>query len=353
MTPCNQGKTFLRARATASAISLCLLSQTAAWGADTPATTPASVVPHYKVSQKIAIGGDARWDLLTMDSKAQRLYVSHGNQTEVIDTGKNQLIATIPNTNGVHGIAIASELGLGFTSNGRDNTVGVFDLATLKVTKTIAVGSNPDVIFYDAISQRLISFNGKSKDATIIDPKTLNVVATVAIGGKPELADSDGNGKVWFNVEDSNELALLDPIAAKISLRVSIKPCDSPTGVATDAQHRVYSVCDNNLVVVTGPDGKPLGKAAIGAGPDGVVWQDGYAFSANGKDGTISVVGQNADGQWETFATIPTERGARTIAGDPATHKLYLPSAEFKPAQAGAKPQGIANTFHIIVLERQ
>jgi hypothetical protein len=309
--------------------------------------------PTYKVYSSIAIGGEARWDYLYVDSEQHRLYVSHGKQTEVIDTQTNKIIGTIADTAGVHGIAIASDLGLGFTSNGRDNSVTVFDLSSLKTRNTIKVGGNPDSIIYAAQSHRIVTFNGRSKDATVVDAKTGNAIGTIAIGGKPEFAQLDKSGNIYFNIEDTGELAVLDPVALKLTQRTSLKPCDSPTGLAIDPQQRLYSVCENKMMIVSAHDGKALAQVPIGSGPDGVAWLDGYAFSANGADGTISVVGENASGKFQALSTITTATGARTVAADPATHKLYLPTADFKPGQNGERRQGLADTFRILVVDKQ
>jgi len=317
------------------------------------AATSAAATEGYHVSGNIAIGGEARWDYIYVDSEQHRLYVSHGKQTEVIDTQSEKIIGTIPDTIGVHGIAIANDLGLGFTSNGKDNSITVFDLSSLKTLNTVKVGTNPDAIVYTAQSHRVVTFNGSSKDATVVDAKTGTVIGTVTIGGKPEFAQVDKSGNIYFNVEDLGELAVLDPAALKLTHRHSLKPCDSPTGLTIDAKQRLYSVCDNKIMVISSHDGKSLGKAPIGSGPDGVAWLDGYAFSANGKDGTISVVAQNADGKFQTVATISTAIGARTIAADPATHKLYLPTADFKTDDNSGKRQGVPDTFRILVLDKQ
>lgn len=318
-----------------------------------PFASAFAATPAYQVSHSIAVGGEARWDYLTVDSTGHRLYVSHATQTEVIDTQSEKVLGTIADTPGVHGIAVASELGKGYTSNGKGNSVTVFDLATLKTLSVIKVGTGPDSIVYVPQSQRVVTFNGKSKDATVIDAKTGTVVGTVAIGAKPEYAQADASGKVYFNTEDTSELAMLDPVALKLNKRVALKPCEAPTGLALDDQQRIYSVCDNKMLVVSGADGKRLGQSAIGSGPDGVAWQDGYAFSANGEDGTVSIVGESAPGKFQTVATVTSAAGARTIAGDPATHKLYLPTADLKPGKTGERRQGIPDTFRILVLERQ
>ncbi len=311
-----------------------------------------AAAPSLKEVARIQIGGEARWDYLTIDSAAHRLYVSHATQTEVIDTQTNKLVGTIADTAGVHGIAIADDLGLGFISDGKADTVTVFELASLKTRSTIHVGSNPDAILYDPASRRLMTFNGKSRDVTLIDAAQGTVIAMIAAGGKPEFAQLGADGHVWFNVEDTNEMAELDPVQGKIVRRVALAPCDSPSGLAVDDRHRHYAVCENKQMVIVAPDGKVLGRSPIGAGADGVAWMDGAAWSANGRDGTISVVHETAPGRFKTTETIPTAAGARTIAADPATHRLYLPTADLQPATAGSRPVGVPGSFYILVLEK-
>lgn len=313
----------------------------------------ATAAPAYHLSSTIPIGGEARWDYVYVDSEQHRLYVSHGMQTEIIDTRTDKIVGTIHGTAGVHGIAVAGDLGLGYTSNGKDDSVTVFDLASLKTRNTIKVGGNPDAIIYVAQSRRVVTFNGRSKDATVIDAKTGDVLGTVAIGGKPEFAQVDKSGDIYFNIEDSAELAVLDPAALKLTHRYPLKPCESPTGLAIDEQQRLYSVCDNKMMVVTAHDGKAIAQVPIGSGPDGVAWLDGYAYSANGADGTISVVGAGADGKFQNLSTIAAAAGARTIAADPASHKLYLPTSDFKAGENGGRRQGIPDTFRILVLDNK
>ena len=307
--------------------------------------------PALTEGARIHVPGEPRWDSLPVDSAAHRLYVSHATVTEVVDTATDKLIGTIADTAGVHGIAIASDLGKGFISDGRANAITVFDLKTLKSTATIAVGTNPDAILYDPASRRVMTFNGKSQDVTIVDATSDQVVATVPVGGKPEFAQLGADGQVWFNVEDTNEMAVLDPKAGKLIRRLSLAPCDSPSGLAVDDQQRLYAVCENHQMVVVSRGAKVLAHPAIGAGPDGVVWMDGAAWSANGQDGTISVV-ETTSGRFETVATLRGAPGARTIAADPATHRLYLPTAELQPAKEGERPTGVPGSFYILVLEK-
>jgi len=315
--------------------------------------------PAYKVVNKIKIGGAGRWDYAYMDAANHRLYVSHATQTEVIDTATDKLVGTIPGTTGVHGIAIAGDLGRGFASDGGDNDVTVFDLKTLMVISKVKTGQNPDAIIYEPVSHRVFTFNGRSKDATAIDAKTGDVItASIPVGGKPEFAQIDGKGHIYANIEDKNEIIEVDARNALVAKRYSIAPCDSPSGLVIDPKGRLYSVCENKLMIISDPaSGKVLGTAPIGLGADGVAFDDGYAFSANGADGNITMVGETSPGKFEVVATIPSQRGARTIASDPKAHKLYLPAAEFGPPTEDkdgkkGRPSVLPDSFTIVVVGR-
>jgi DNA-binding beta-propeller fold protein YncE len=308
--------------------------------------------PSLTTLAPIAIGGEARWDYPTIDVDAHRLYLSHATQVDVLDTRTGQLVGSVPDTAGVHGIAIAADLGLGFASDGRADAVTVFDLATLKTRATIPVGHGPDAILYDAASHRVMTFNAKSRDVTLIDAAKGSVVATVPAGGKPEFADRGADGRVWFNVEDTNEIAVLDPAAARIVQRISLAPCEGPSGLAWDGRANHYAVCDNRQMAVVDAAGHVVARPPIGAGPDGVAWMDGAAWSANGRDGTISVVRETRPGHFETVETITTTAGARTIAADPVTHRLYLPAAKLEPPVEGERRKGVPGSFHVLVLEK-
>jgi len=315
-----------------------------------------AAAPGYKVIDKIKIGGGGGWDYVYIDSAANRLYVSHTNQTEVIDTATHKLVGTIPDTTGVHGIAIATDLGKGFTSNGRANNVTIFDLKTLMATGKVDTGMNPDAILYEPDSHRLFTFNGRSKDATVIDAKAGTVIATLPVGGKPEFAQYDGKGKVYVNIEDTSEIVELDAAKAAITKRIKLAPCEEPSGLAIDRQkRRLFAVCSNKLMAVVDPDaGKVLTTLPIGTGADGAAFDNGFAFSSNGGDGTMTVVQETSPGKFEVVETVATARTARTIGADPKTHKLYLPAAEQGPPPAGGKGRGtiVPDSFHIVVVGR-
>jgi len=315
-----------------------------------------AAAPGYKILDKIKIGGPGQWDYVYIDSDANRLYVSHGTQTEVIDTTTNKLVGTIPDTAGVHGIAVANDLGKGFTSNGRANNVTIFDPKTLMATGTIATGMNPDAILYEPVSHRLFTFNGRSSDATVIDAKAGTVISTLPVGGKPEFAQHDGKGKVYFNVENTSELAELDAAKATITKRIKLAPCEEPSGLAIDRQkRRLYAVCSNRKMVVVDPDAaKVIASLDICPGADGTAFDNGFAFSSNGGDGTITVVQETSAGKFEVVETVQSARTARTIGADPKTHKLYLPAAEQGPPPAGGKGRGtiVPDSFHILIVGR-
>jgi len=316
--------------------------------------------PTYKVLSKIKIGGTGGWDYVYVDSANHRLYVSHATQTEVIDTATDKLIGNIPGTNGVHGIAIANDLGKGFTSDGRDNDVTIFDLKTLQVLSKIKTGQNPDAIIYEPVTHRVFTMNGRSKDSTAIDAKTGEVItASIPLGGKPEFAQIDGKGHVFANIEDTNEIVTMDAKDALVTKRYSIAPCDGPSGLAIDPKKAIlFSVCGNKIMIVSDPaTGKVIATPATGAGTDGVAFDDGYAFSANGADSSITMVAETSPGKYEPVATIPTMKGARTIGSDQKGHKLYLPTAELGPPVAGkdgkmGRPQALPDSFMINVVGR-
>jgi DNA-binding beta-propeller fold protein YncE len=308
----------------------------------------------YHVVGEIKIGGEGGWDYLTLDGAGRRLYVSHATHVVVVDPDAGKVVGDIPDTQGVHGIAVASELNRGFVSNGRSNNVTVFDLKTLKTVQLVATGENPDAIRYDAVSGRVFTFNGRSKDSTAIDAKTLKVAGTIPLGGKPEFSVADGKGKVYTNIEDTGEIAEIDAAKLTVTKRYPLAPCTDPSGLAIDAKARkLFSVCGNRMMAISDPDtGKVVAMPAIGAGPDGVAFDPGtgYVFSSNG-DGTMTIVAQKA-GKWEVLENVATERGARTIAVDEKTHKVFLPTAKSAPAppSGGGRAAYLPDSFKLLVV---
>lgn len=317
-----------------------------------PATLAAAASTGYHILGEVKIGGEGGWDYLTMDSAARRLYVSHNTHVVVVDVDASKIVGDIPDTQGVHGIAIVPELNRGFTSNGRANNVTVFDVKTLKAISQTPTGKNPDSIRYEPVSGRVFAFNGSSNDATAIDAKTGNVAGTIPMGGKPEFSVADGKGKVYVNVEDTSEVVEIDAAKLSVTKRYSLKPCDGPSGLAIDSKNRrLFSVCSNRLMAVSDPDaGKVLTTLPIGAGSDGVAFDPGvgYAISSNG-DGTLTIV-QQTGGKWDVLENIATERGARTIAVDEKTHKVFLPTAKTAPSQGAGRATYLPDTFKVLVV---
>jgi YVTN family beta-propeller protein len=316
-------------------------------------------VAALQVVATIALPDPVRWDYVSVDPATHRLYVAHRERVDVIDTRDNKSVLQLAPTPGVHGATAAPDLNRVFTSNGADGTVGVFDATSGKLLQTVKAGKNPDAIVYEPATHRIFAFNGKSSDVTAIDARSLKVLAaSIPVSGTPEFAVVDGHGRVYFNIEDKSELAVLDARTLQVERHYSLAPCEEPSGLAIDPTGRLYSVCRNGVMVVSDPaQGRVIGRAPIGQGVDGVAWLDGKAYSANGRDGTISVVAETADGgRFETIATLPTARGARTIAADPNGHVLFTPTANFKAQQASdaaesGRPEAIPGTFRVLVLK--
>lgn len=315
--------------------------------------------PGYHLLNKIEVGGDGGWDALIADSKAHRLYVSHGTKVVVIDTNTDKLVGEIPNTNGVHGIAFDEKRGRGFTSNGRDNTVTIFDLKTLKTIDTVKTGQNPDAILFDSASNSVFVFNGRSNDATVINSADGKVADTIALGGKPEFGATNGKGMVYVNLEDKSEVVAIDSKRRTVTNRWTIAPTGTePTGLAIDAKtHRLFIASGNKKMVVMDSDtGKVLTSLSTGDGTDGMEFdpQTKLAFSPNGE-GTLTVVHEDAKDKFSVVENVTTQPRARTMAIDTATHKVYLPTAQFGPtpavttAQPRPRPSMLPNTFVILV----
>jgi YVTN family beta-propeller protein len=318
------------------------------------AVAAAAAPSGWKVLKEIKIGGEGGWDYLTVDSSARRLYVSHATHVVVVDPDAGKVVGDIPDTPGVHGIALAPGLNRGFISNGRGNNVTVFDMKTLKPISQVATGENPDSIRFEPKSGRVFTFNGRSNDATAIDARTGMVVATIPMGGKPEFSVADDKGHIYVNVENTSEVVEIDAAKAAVSKRYSLKPCEGPSGLAIDVKkRRLFSVCGNRVMAVSDPDsGKVIASPAIGAGSDGVAFDagTGYAISSNG-DGTLTII-HEMGGKYDVVENLATARGARTITLDEKTHHVYLPVADSLPAaQPGQRGRGFApDSFKVLVV---
>src|SRR5256885_4875496 len=312
----------------------------------------------YKFLNEIPIGGEGGWDILTVDSAAKRLYLSHATKVVVVDLEKNAVAGEITDTPGVHGFIPVPEVGNGFSTNGRENKSSVVDLATLKTTSKIDTGDGPDAFAYDAKRGEVYIFNHKGNSATVIDAKNTKVVATVQLGGAPEFGVSDdAAGKVYVNLEDKNEVAVIDAAKHEVVARWPLAPGTEPTGIALDAaHHRLFATCHNKMMeMLDTTSGKVVGSVPIGSGVDGCAFDDAtqLAFASCGE-GTTTIAKENGD-KLTLVQTLKTERSARTMAVDPKTHRIYLPSAQFEPAATpspGAsptRPKMIPNTMKLLV----
>jgi DNA-binding beta-propeller fold protein YncE len=297
--------------------------------------------PQYRIANRFPVPGDGRWDLMAIDEATGRLFLSHGMETNVVDERTGRLLGTVPETKGVHGIAIAPHAGKGFISCGRDSSVVVFDLATYEVLARVqATGASPDAIVYDTFSDKVVCFNGHGSNATVIDPVTDAVVATIALEGKPELCVSDGAGHVYVNLEDKSTICKINTTTWKVEQSWPIAPGEEPSGLALDNDmHRLFSVCGNKLmVVVDALSGKVVTTLAIGENVDGAAFDPGNkrVYASNGA-GTLTVVQEDGADIYHVLATVPTQKGAKTIGIDTRTHHVFLATAELGPTPVPTK----------------
>lgn len=308
--------------------------------AKTSFAAPAAGPSGYHVIKSIPVAGDTGWDYLLVDSNARRVYVSRGTHVVVLDADTYAVVGDIPDTQGVHGIAIAADLGRGFTSNGRANSATIFDLKTLKTIATVDTGKNPDAIVYDGVTKRVFTLNGASKDTTAINAADGTVLGTLPLGGKPEFAVADGKGNIYVNIEDTSELVQFDAQALKEVHRWSLKPAEGPSGLAMDLAHRrLFSGCDGKMMPVLDADsGKIVAMTTIGDGVDATAFDPGtqLAFASNGE-GTLTVVHEDSPDKFTVLENVPTKKSARTMGLDLKTHNIFLSAADFDPPAPGER----------------
>jgi DNA-binding beta-propeller fold protein YncE len=326
-----------------------------------PSVVHAQAAPGYHVIHRINAGGEGGWDYVTVDPDGNRLFLSRGTHAMVIDLGRDLVVGDIPNTAGIHGVVLAPELNRGFTSNGRDSSVTIFNYKTLAPIGVVKIpGRNPDAILYDPATKRVFTFNGGSSNATAIDATNGTVVGTVALGGAPETAVSDG-GKVYANIEDKSEIAVFDAKTLAVLAHWPLAPCEGPSGLAIDHVHqRLFAGCGNKtMAVVDMRTGKVVASPAVGSGVDAAGFDPGtqLAFTSNGE-GTITVVHEDTPDKYTVVQTVPTQRGARTMAVNTKTHRLYTVTAEFGPTPAPTadrprpRPPMLPGTFVVLELDR-
>jgi len=315
----------------------------------------------YRLAHSYVLGGDGGWDYLNFDAAGHRLFISRGTKIQVVDPEKDTLLGEVPTGNGAHGAALAPELDKGFTSNGRDDSVTVFDLKTLKVTNTIKLsGQGPDAFAYEPLTKRVFFFNGRSGNASVVDAVTEKEIAVIPLDGRPEFAAVDGKGHVYVNIESKSELSEIDAAKAAITKTWSLAPCESPSGLSMDTLHRrLFSGCDNRLMAVSDPDaGKVVATLPIGEGVDATGFDPGtqLAFSSNGE-GSLTVIHEDGPDKYTVVQDAVTRKFARTMTLDPASHKVYLVTADVKvePAPAGQRPKRtvLPGTFTVLVMAPQ
>lgn len=310
-----------------------------------------AVAADYKVVNTWKLGGDGGWDYLTVDSAGHRLFIARATRVMVIDTASGKQAGEIPDTPGVHGVALDAELGRGFASNGREDTVSVFDLKSLAVEKKIKVGTGPDAILYDPFSRRVFTFNAKSHDTTAVDASKGEVVGKLDLGGKPEFAATDEKGTVFVNIEDTSEIVAFDPQKLSVKSRWKLEGCEEPTGLAIDRKHRrLFAGCGGNkkMAIVNADTGKVIAMPAIGEGCDATAFDAdrGLVFASAG-DGTITVVKEESPDKFSIVQTLTTQKAARTMALDEKTHELFTVTANVSGTRENRKIQ--PDSFVVLV----
>lgn len=312
----------------------------------------------FHVEHEWKIGGDGFWDYLAVDPASKLLYITHGNHVVVVDTHTGKQVADITGLHGTHGVVFSTDGVHGYITDGGANQVAEFNRKTNTIEKTIPAGTGPDGAVFDPYTKTVWAFNGRSHDATVIDSKNNTVVATVALPGKPEFPVSDGAGYVYDNIEDKSEIVKLDAKAHTIVATWPIAPCEGPSGLAIDREHRrLFAVCDGTMAVVDTQSGKVVAAPKIGDGPDAARFSsiDQYAFSSNGA-GTLTVVHEDSPDRYSVVQNLETKRGARTMAMDPDGSRLYLVTAEFGPRPAPTaenprpRPTIVPGSFEVIVV---
>ncbi|MGC2328795.1 MAG: YncE family protein, partial [Candidatus Sulfotelmatobacter sp.] len=301
------------------------------------AVAAGAAAPGYHVLTTYKLGDDGGWDYLTADAGARRIYISRATHVMVVDADSGKTVGDIADTPGVHGIALAPELGRGFTSNGREGTVTIFDIKTLATSSKVKVGDNPDAILYDLATKRVFTFNGRSHDSTAIDAATGKVLGTIKLDGKPEFAASDAKGKIFVNIEDKSELTAIDPNKLEITATWPLAPCEEPSGLSIDRKNRrLFVGCGNKMMAVVDADsGKVLATPAIGDGVDATTFdaETGLAFASCGE-GVLTVVKEESPDKFSVAENVPTQAGARTLALDAKTHNIFVVTAQFGPPPA-------------------
>ena len=312
----------------------------------------------YHVVKTYKLGGQGGWDYLTLDSASRHLYISRSTRVMVIDADSGKSVGEIADTPGVHGIALAGDLDRGFTSNGREGTVSIFDPKTLKTAAKVKVGENPDAILYDPTSKQVFTFNGRSHDSTALDAAKGTVNGTIKLDGKPEFAVSDGKGEIFVNIEDKNELTAIDAKGLAVKSSWPLAPCDGPSGLAMDREHRrLFSGCDKLMAIVNADSGKMVSTLPICDGVDATAYDDETHLAfASCHDGKLTVIHEDSPDKFSVVENVNTQEGARTMALDPKTHQVFTVTANFGPPPAPTaqqphpRPSVLPDSFVVLVV---
>jgi DNA-binding beta-propeller fold protein YncE len=314
----------------------------------------------YRVTHTYTLGGDGAWDYIVPDPPNHRLFIGRQNRVMVVDEDKGTLLGEVTGIQGAHGTALADATGHGFATSGNDQSVVMFDLKTFKVLGRIPAAEDADAIIYDSASNRIFTFNGDAHSSTVIDPRAGTLVTNIPLGGKPEYGASAGDGKVYANLTDTSEVVEIDAQAATVARRWSTAPCKQPVAMALDtAHHRLFSGCRSGVMAVSDYQaGKVVATVPIGTGVDGAGFDaaSGNAFAAN-ADGTLTVIHQDAPDQYHVTENVQTAPAARNMGLDPTNHRVFIVSAKFGPAPAGAagnRGRGpvLPDSFALMVIER-
>jgi DNA-binding beta-propeller fold protein YncE len=312
----------------------------------------------YRITHTYTLGGDGSWDYIVPDPAKHRLFIGRQNRVMVVDENSGALLGEVTGIQGAHGTALAESTGHGFATSGNDQSVVMFDLNTLRVLGRIPAAEDADAIIYDNASNRVFTFNGDAHSSTVIDPRAGTLITNIPLGGKPEYGASAGDGTVYANLTDTNEVVEIAAKTATVSRRWSTAPCKQPVAMAIDtAHHRLFSGCRSGVMAVSDYQaGKVVATAPIGAGVDGAGYDtaSGDAFAAN-ADGTLTVIHQDAADQYHVIETIQTAPAARNMGLDPANHRVFIVSAKFGPAPAGGRGRGavLPGSFTLMVIERE
>ena len=317
---------------------------------------------NYKLIRRIPVGAEGGWDYLRVDADAHRIYVARGDHMMVVDEVSGKVLGDLPNTKGIHGTALATDLNKGYTSNGQASTVTVYDLKTLKpISEIKTTGDNPDSIIYDPATKRVFTLNGKSNNSTVIDATTDKVVGTVDLGGRPEEPALDGRGNMFVNLEDKSSIMEFDTKTLAVKGTWSLAPCEGPSALAADTKnHRLFAACDKMIAVFNPDTGKVVATPAIGGDPDGNGFDPGTGLIfATCREGLLTVIHQDSPDKYSIVGNVNTQFGARTMTLDPKTHHVFTETADFKPAAPATpdnprpRPQAIPNSFVILELGPQ